>query len=87
MYFVCAVVQLQSRGTRVERLLTSINEEITMLQKGKQDLKYDIDDFYVQLNAANISQEHRDKVASYIQYFSYVLKNDFKIGTFVSSIV
>ena len=47
---------------RVERLFTSISTEITSLEKQKQDLKYDIDDFYVQLTATNVSQEHRDKV-------------------------
>lgn len=56
------VVDLQVRGLRVERLLTNINKEIITLQKEKQDLKYKIDDFYVQLTAANVSQEYKDKV-------------------------
>ena len=60
--YVFIVAQLQVRGVRVERLLTSISEEITTLQKEKQELKYHIDEFYAQLNAVNISQEYRDKV-------------------------
>ena len=52
---------------RVEKLFASIDEEITALQKDKQDLKYDIDDFYAQLAAANVSQEYKDKVHIIIQ--------------------
>ena len=58
------VVELQEKGKRVERLFTSINNEMTTLQKQNQDLKHNIDDFNVQLTAANISQEHKDKVSS-----------------------
>lgn len=65
---MCTVVELQEKGKRVERLYTNINEEITTLQKEKRDLKYDIDDFYAQLNAANISQQYEDKVHNYILY-------------------
>ena len=60
------VVELQAKGKRVERLFTSISDEITTLEKQKQDLKYHIDDFNVQLVAANVSKEHKDKVCSYI---------------------
>ena len=57
-----AVVELHQKGTRIERLFTSISEEITTLQKQKQDLKYNIDDLNAQLTAANVSVEHKDKV-------------------------
>jgi len=66
--FVFTVAELQGRGVRVERLFTSISEEITTLQNEKQELKYHIDDFYVQLTAANVSQEYKDKVM-YLKLF------------------
>ena len=61
---VCAVDGLQKKGRRVERLLKSIDEDIAELQKGKQDLKYDIEDFYAQLTAANICQQHEVHTAN-----------------------
>ena len=59
---VCAVEELHTKGTRVERILTSVDKQMTELQNEKQNLKYSIDDFYVQLNAANVSHEYKDKV-------------------------
>ena len=63
-YCVRAVVELQERSQRVEKLLTEINEDISTLQNEKQYLEYDIDNLHVQLNAAKISQEYRDRVCT-----------------------
>ncbi|XP_065888406.1 laminin subunit alpha-1-like [Dysidea avara] len=56
-----SIVELQERSQRVEKLLTEINEDISTLQNEKQYLEYDIDNLHVQLNAAKISQEYRDR--------------------------
>lgn len=60
--YVYTVTELEERSQRVGNLLTEIDEEISTLQNKKQEVKYDLDDLHVQLNAAKISQEYRDKV-------------------------
>ena len=60
--YIHIVTELEERSQRVGNLLTEIDEEISTLQNKKQEVKYDLDDLHVQLNAAKISQEYRDKV-------------------------
>ena len=56
---VHVVEKLKKKGKKAKQLLENIEKNITELQKGKQELKYDIEEFYAKLTAAGIRQKYK----------------------------